>query len=107
MIYGIFNLSRDQAQPYRRGTTRQTSDGWRRSRGDDDDNNDQGDDSSTPVNGSSSWTSRSGPARRGGSNGSMEQRTKSNDKWSYNDDRSGIEKKLDLFFVSNRTFVFL
>jgi hypothetical protein len=83
-------LSRDQPQTFRRGGMRQTSEGWRRSRGDDDDNNEQGEDSPTPVNGSASWTTRGGQTRRGNSNGSMEQRTKSNDKWSYNDDRSGI-----------------
>lgn len=29
----------------------------------------------------------------------MEQRTKSNDKWNYNDDRSGILKTLFLFYI--------
>jgi hypothetical protein len=81
-------LSRDQPQTFRRGTTRQASEGWRRSRGDDDDN-EQGEESPTQVNGSASWTSRGGQTRRGSSNsGSMEQRTKSNEKWNYNDDRS-------------------
>ncbi|CAF4504864.1 unnamed protein product [Rotaria sp. Silwood1] len=78
---------REQSQTFRRGSTRQTSDGWRRSRGDDDDSNQQSEDSSTPINSSNSWTSRGGQIRRGG--GSMEQRTKSNDKWNSNDDRSG------------------
>jgi hypothetical protein len=94
-------LSRDQSQTYRRGGGggggRQTSDGWRRSRGDDDDN-EQSEDSPTPVNGSASWTSRGGQTRRvGGNSGSMEQRTKSNEKWNYNDDRPGIIK-IDSFF---------
>lgn len=82
----------DQSQTFRRGAGRQTSDGWRRSRGDDDDNanGEQSEDPSTPANGSSSWTSsRNGLARRVNSNGSMDQRTKSNDKWSHNDERSG------------------
>lgn len=85
-------MSRDQPQTFRRGAGRQTSDGWRRSRGDDDDNNnnEQAEDSSAPVNGSSSWTSRSGLSRRGASNGSMEQRTKSSDKWTHSDDRTGM-----------------
>jgi hypothetical protein len=105
-----FYLFRDQPQTFRRGTARQTSDGWRRSRGDDDDNNEQGEDSPIPVNGSSSWTSRNGPAKRVNSNGSMEQRTKSNDKWNYNDDRSGINKKnllsvLELSFVFSSRFI--
>ncbi|CAF3691301.1 unnamed protein product [Rotaria sordida] len=80
---------REQSQTFRRGTSRQTSDGWRRSRGDDvdDNNNQQNEDSSTPINSSTSWTSRGGQTRRGG--GSMEQRTKSNEKWNSNDDRSG------------------
>lgn len=89
------NTSREQSQTFRRGgggmSTRQTSEVWRRSRGDDDENNQQGEDSS-PVNGSTSWTSRGGQSRRGAGNGSMEQRTKSNEKWASNDDRSGIIK---------------
>jgi len=97
-------LSRDQPQTFRRGGMRQTSEGWRRSRGDDDDNNEQSEDSSTPVNGSTSWTSRGGSARRGG--GSMEQRTKSNDKWNYNDDRSGIHKNKRFAFCFAFIFVF-
>lgn len=59
----------EQSQTFRRGTGRQTSDGWRRSRGDDDEH----------PNGES--------ARRVNSNGSMDQRTKSSDKWSHNDER--------------------
>lgn len=88
-INASVRYSRDQPQTFRRGAGRQTSDGWRRSRGDDDDNNDQGEEPSTSVNGSSSWTSRSGLPRRGASNGSMEQRNKSNEKWTHTDDRTG------------------
>ncbi|UJR14135.1 hypothetical protein I4U23_001129 [Adineta vaga] len=84
---------RDQSHTFRRGSTngsRQSSDGWRRSRGDDDDNNEQSEDSPTTTNGSTSWTSRGGQARRGGgSTSSMEQRTKFSEKWSLNDDRPG------------------
>jgi hypothetical protein len=94
MVYvlNLFLLS-DPPQTARRGvggTMRQTSDGWRRSRGDDDDNNEQNENSSTPANGSASWASRGGNVRRGG--GPIEQRTKSNDQWNYNDDRPGIIK---------------
>jgi hypothetical protein len=96
MIYVlVLLLCRDQSQTFRRGgggNTRQPSEGWRRSRGDDDDNNEENEDSPTPVNGSASWTSRGGQTRRGGSSGSIEQRTKSNDKWSYSDDRPGTNK---------------
>jgi hypothetical protein len=94
----------EQSQSFRRGGgTRQTADGWRRSRGDDEENNDQNEDTATPANGSASWTSRGGPARRGGGgggggNGSLEYRTKSNDKWNYNDDRPGTEKKIRILF---------
>ncbi|CAM4908108.1 unnamed protein product [Rotaria socialis] len=92
---------REQPQSFRRGGTRQTSDAWRRSRGDEDENHDQNEDPSTSTNGSaSSWASRGGQTRRGGSStgtggggsggaASMENRTKSNDKWSHTDDRSG------------------
>ncbi|CAM4806474.1 unnamed protein product [Rotaria magnacalcarata] len=93
---------REQPQSFRRGGTRQTSDAWRRSRGDEDENHDQNEDPSTSANGSaSSWTYRGGQTRRGGSatgtgggggsggGASMENRTKSNDKWSHTDDRSG------------------
>ncbi|CAF1566550.1 unnamed protein product [Adineta ricciae] len=84
----------DRDQSFRRGSaTRQTSDGWRRSRGDEDDdrNNDQNEDPPTGSgNGSTSWTSRGGgQTRRGGGSGSMEHRTKSNEKWSHSDDRPG------------------
>ncbi|CAF4255406.1 unnamed protein product [Rotaria socialis] len=81
---------REQSQTFRRGggiSTRQTSEVWRRSRGDDDENNQQYEDTSTTVNGSSSWTARGGQTKRGGGSGSMEQRTKSNEKWNSNDDR--------------------
>ena len=81
----------EQSQPFRRGGgTRQTMDGWRRSRGDDDENHDHNEDSSMPMNSSSTWTSRSGQTRRSGAGGSMEHRTKSNEKWNHADDRSGI-----------------
>ena len=82
-------MFRDQSQTFRRGNTRQTSEGWRRSRGDYDDNHLQNEDSSTSVNSSASWTFRGELTRRGGNSGSMEQRTKSNDKWNHYDDRSG------------------
>lgn len=86
-------LCRDQSHTFRRGgggaagSSRQSSDGWRRSRGDDDEN-EQSEESPTGANGSTSWTSRSGQTRRGGSS-SMEQRTKSGEKWTHNDERSG------------------
>ncbi len=100
-----FDLSRDQPQTFRRGTARQTSEGWRRSRGDEDDNHEQNDDSPTSANGSTSWTSRGGQTRRGG--GSMEQRTKSNDKWNYNDDRPGINSnKFAFLFYIYSDFLF-
>ncbi|CAF1917971.1 unnamed protein product [Rotaria magnacalcarata] len=83
---------REQSQTFRRGggiSTQQTSEVWRRSRGDDDENNQQCEDTSTTVNASSSWTARGGQTKRGGGggSGSMEQRTKSNEKWNSNDDR--------------------
>ena len=93
IIHCLFpsNLPSDQSHTFRRGGvsgSRQSSDDWRRSRGDDDDN-EQSEDSPTTANGSTSWTSRSGQARRGGSTSSMEQRTKSSEKWSVSDDRPG------------------
>lgn len=95
----------EQSQPFRRGGgPRQTSEGWRRSQGNDDENNEQNEDSSTQPNGSSSWTSRGGQARRGG--GTIENRTKSNDKWSHNDDRPGTYKK-EKFSIENVMFLFL
>jgi hypothetical protein len=100
-----FSYSSESSQPFRRagggvgpgGGTRQTSEGWRRSRGDDDDANEQNDDV-PPVNGSTTSSLRSGPSRRGGStnvSGSMEQRTKSNEKWNRNDDRPGRNLLID------------
>lgn len=88
---GMIVYCSEQPQSFRRGGgTRQTSDAWRRSRGDEDENQDQNEDSTTPANGSSSWTSRGGQTRRGGgAAGSMENRTKSNEKWSHTDDRPG------------------
>lgn len=93
-------------QSFRRGGgTRQTSDGWRRSRGDEDENNDQNEDSSTTsANGSASWTSRGGQTRRGGGP-PLENRTKSNDKWNYNDDRPGIYKNNNFILIF--MFIFL
>ena len=81
---------RDQPQTFRRGgSTRHSSDGWRRSRGDDDENgNEQTQEPSSTANGSSAWNSRGGQTKRGAA-ASMEQRTKSNDKWNHGDDRSG------------------
>lgn len=86
-------IFREPSQPFRRGGggARQPLEGWRRSRGDDEENNDQNEDSSTPPSTSHSWTSRGGINRRGAGAGSLEQRTKSNEKWTYNDDRSGRE----------------
>lgn len=100
-------IFREQSQPFRRGGgARQPSEGWRRSRGDDDENNEQNEDSSTPPSTSHSWTARGGASRRGGGAGSLEQRTKSNEKWSYNDDRSGRKLRNSIVIESN-ALVFL
>jgi hypothetical protein len=99
-------ISSEQPSSFRRGGgARQPSEGWRRTRGDDDENNEQNEDSSTPPNGSSSWASRGGQARRGGGSGLMDQRTKSSDKWTANDDRPGRYKNIELKF-SFSNFIF-
>ncbi|CAF0949761.1 unnamed protein product [Rotaria sordida] len=91
---------REQSQSFRRGGgPRQTSEAWRRSRGDDEENHDQSEDLSPSTNTSTSWTSRSGQTRRGGGGGSIEHRTKSNDKWSHTDDRPGPSNS----YESNQT----
>ena len=95
-----FDFSSDQPQTFRRGGgTRQTSEGWRRSRGDDDENNEQDEDSSTPVNGSASWTSRGGQTRRGG--GKVDQ-------WNnvQNLMINGIIMMIDLVYKKKRYFCF-
>ncbi|CAF1014462.1 unnamed protein product [Rotaria sp. Silwood1] len=93
---------REQPPSFRRGGgTRQTSEAWRRSRGDEDENHDQSEDLSPSTNASTSWASRGGQTRRGGGGGggSMEHRTKSNDKWSHTDDRPGPSNS----YESNQT----
>jgi len=83
------DFSEQSQSSFRRGSgTRQTSETWRRSRGEDDENTEQNDEPTTPSNGSASWTSRGGQTRRGGGS-SLEQRTKSSDKWNTNEDRPG------------------
>jgi hypothetical protein len=92
ILTGWHSVFSEQSQSFRRGAgaggTRQTSEAWRRSRGDEDETNDQNEDP-TPATGSASWTSRGSATRRGGGAGPIENRTKSNEKWTNNDDRPG------------------
>jgi hypothetical protein len=108
LVIFIWFIFSEPSQSFRRGGggPRQTSDGWRR-RDDEDENNDQNEDSSTPANSSTSWTSRGGQTRRGGigaGGGPLENRTKSNEKWTNNDDRPG---RCQIIFVFNIRFFFL
>mgnify|MGYP007031379436 CR=1 FL=1 len=95
------DFSEQSQSSFRRGSgtrqTSETSETWRRSRGEDDENTEQNDEPTTPSNGSASWTSRGGQTRRGGGS-SLEQRTKSSDKWNTNEDRPG-KNSAEFFFI--------